>query len=164
MFIKKATLCPGDLIEEIFLNKELFTILIQNLSRILSFFGNEASNDCQVRFICLEDSFQENLVFGKNINSSITCLRIQWVFFFSDLERNRAFGRKVSAWLPKPDSTLPNCLIKEIFFFGWKNVFRLFSDFWRIFFSDSCKEHRKIVKLLFYLSRATSPCEIFFLE
>ena len=129
MFIKKATLCPGELIEEIFLNKELFTILFQNLSRILSFFGNEASNDCQVRFICLEDSFQENLVFGKNINSSITCLRIQWVFFFSDLERNRAFGRKVSAWLPKPDSTLPNCLIKENFFLDE----RMSSDFFQTF-------------------------------
>ena len=54
MFIKKASLCPDEVIEEIFLWLNTFYEFFQNLSRILSYFVKNISTDCQ---ICVSSVF-----------------------------------------------------------------------------------------------------------
>ena len=99
----------------------------------------------------------------KNISSWITFSRIRREIFSRDLGRKQALGRKASARLPKLESTLAKCFIKKTYFF-WRD--KCLGTFFQIvggFFSDSCEKHQKIVKLIFYLSRATSPCDNFLL-
>ena len=115
-------------------------------------------------FNCLEELFRETFVFGKNINRSITCLRSRGEFLFGGLGKNRAFGRKALARLRKQDFTLPNCSIEENFIFWIDRCLEIFFQTFGWFFLDSCKKSQKIVKLLFYISRDISPCEIFFLK
>ena len=54
MFIKKASLCPYELIEENFLWLNTFFEFFQKLSRILSYFVNNISTNCQ---ICVSSVF-----------------------------------------------------------------------------------------------------------
>ena len=54
MFIEKASLCPDELIEGIFLWINTFYEFFQNLSRILSYFVNKIST---VRQICVSSVF-----------------------------------------------------------------------------------------------------------
>ena len=103
----------------------------------------------KMRFISPEELFARNSFSEKKIKCSITFFRIRETPFSSYLGENRAFGRKVSSRLPKLDSTFPKCFIKESFFFGWMNVLELFFKLLAGFFSDSCKNYREIVKLLF---------------
>ena len=145
-----------------FSNKKTFTELFQSLRGKLSYFGNETPADYQKCLSLVWGNFRENFVFGGIINRSIGCLRIRGEFFFSDLEENRAFGRKVSARLPKQESTLPKCFIKKAFFLWLDKCLGTFFQTFGWFFSGSCKKHQKVVKLFFYLSTATSPCENFF--
>ena len=105
----------------------------------------------KMRFISPEELFARNSFSEKKIKCSITFFRIRETLFSSDLGENRAFGRKVSSRLPKLDSTFPKCFIKENFFLDEWMSWNFFSNFWRVFFSDSCKNYRKIVKLLFFI-------------
>ena len=143
-------------------NKKLFTKFIQNVERCRTLAMNLLPI-VKNAFHLSTGTFREKFVFGRNINSSRAFFRNRGDFFFRDLGRKQALGRKASARLPKLESTLPKCFIKKTYFF-WRD--KCLGTFFQIvggFFSDSCEKHQKIVKLIFYLSRATSPCDNFLL-
>ena len=150
MFIKSVSPFTEEGFEKshFFEQKVFYGIFSEPTRKIVVLWHWNSSQLSKLSFISC-GNFRENFVFGENINRSIACLRFQGEFFFCNLKENQAFGRKVSARLPKLDSTLPNCSIKENFFFGWMNVSKLFFKLVADFFSDSCKKHQKIVKLLF---------------
>ena len=148
----------------IFSNKNLFTEFFQNVERCRTLAMNLLAIVTNA-FHLSRGTFREKFVFGKNIKCSITFFRIRETLFSSGLGKNRAFGRKVSAGLPKLDSTLPKCMTKENSLFLDEKLTRIFFiRFLADFFSDSCQKLQLIVNLLFYLSRATSPSENFFPE
>ena len=147
----------------IFSNKKLFTEFFQNVERCRSLAMN-LLRIVKNAFQLSRGTFREKFVFGKNIKCSITFFRIRETLFSSDLGENRAFGRKISAGLPKLDSTLPKCFIEENFVFWIDKCLETCVQTFGCFFSDSCNKQQKIVKLFFYLSRAIPPCEIYFPE
>ena len=145
-----------------FSNKKLFTQFLQNVERCRTLTMNLLPI-VENAFHLSTGTFREKFVFGRNINSSIAFFRNRGDFFFRDLGRKQALGRKASARLPKLESTLAKCFIKKTYFFWRDKCLGTFIQIVGGFFSDSCEKHQKIVKLIFYLSRATSPCDNFLL-
>ena len=158
-------ICPEKhlLRKVMFSNKKFFTGFFQNVERCRTLAMNLLPI-VKIAFHLSRGTFREKFIFGKNIKCSITFFRIRETLFSSDLGENRAFGRKISAGLPKLDSTLPKCITKENSLFWMKNCLETFYQTFGGFFLDSCRKLQLIVNLLFYLSTATSPCENCFPE
>ena len=97
--------------KNIFLNKKLFTKFLQNVERCRTLAMNLLPI-VKNAFHLSGGTFREKFVDGKNLNCSIKFFRIREALFCRDLGKSRAFGRKVSARLPKLYSTLPKCFIK----------------------------------------------------
>ena len=108
-----------------FSNKKFFTGFFQNVERCRTLAMNLLPI-VKNAFHLSRGTFREKCVFGKNIKCSITFFRIRETLFSSGLRKNRAFGRKVSAGLPKLDSTLPKCMTKENSLFWMKNCLETF--------------------------------------
>ena len=116
----------------------------------------------KLRFICLEEFFGRIPFSEKNIKSSITFFRNRGEFFFRDLGRKQALGRKASARLPKLESTLPKSFRKKTYFFEEISVLKLFfrplADFYRTLAKNikrlsncffNCREQLLLVKFFF---------------
>ena len=151
--------------------REIFFFRTKSFPRVI--FRTEAENcrtlhwifnrKSKVPFKCLEELCRETFVFGKNINRSITCLRSRREFLFGDSGKIERLAERHQHGFQNRILRFQSVLTKKTFFWIDKCLETFFQTLGG-FLSDSCKKHPKIAKFLFSLSRATSPCEIHFLQ